>query len=111
MHRFTIGVLVLICLLISTVSYVGICRIVRRHQIQIYAQQQAVQSSDAENNITTARLKRSAMNTFVFFIALIICYLPMFVVLTLQGLSLKDWQTEWGFADTAVCHPERTTVR
>ena len=83
MHRSITSVLVLICLLISTVCYVRIYRIVRLHQIQIYAQQQVVQSSDAENNITTARLKRSAMNTFAFFIALIICYLPTFVVLTL----------------------------
>ena len=36
---------------------------------QIRAQQQAVQSSDAGNNLHVPRLKRSAMNTFVFFIA------------------------------------------
>ena len=101
-HIFTVGVLILICLLICTLSYIRINCIVHRHQIQIHAQQQAVQSSDAENNLNITRLKRSALNTFVFYIALIICYFPLYVVLTFYGLSFKDWQTEWEFAITAV---------
>ena len=101
-HMFTVAVLILICLLISTFSYIRINCIVRRHQIQIHAQQQAVQSSDAENNLNITRLKRSALNTFVFYIALIICYLPVYVFFTLYGLSIKEWQTEWQFAATIV---------
>ena len=101
-HIFTVGVLILICLLICTLLYIRINCIVHRHQIQIHAQQQAVQSFDAENNLNITRLKRSALNTFVFYIALIICYFPLYVVLTFYGLSLKDWQTEWVFAITAV---------
>ena len=102
-RMFTVGVLILICLIICTFSYIRIYRIVRRHQIQIQAQQQAVQNSDAENNLNIARLKRSAMNSFVFFIALIICYLPVFVLLTLRGLTkMKDWPNEWQFAFTTV---------
>ena len=42
------------------------------------------------------------MNTFVFYIALIICYLPMYVSLTLFALFVKDWQTEWEFVYTVV---------
>ena len=101
-HRFTVGSVIIICLIISTFSYIRIYQIVRRHHLQIHTQQQAVQSSDAENNLNIARLKRSAMNTFVFYISLIICYLPLYVLLTLLGLSIKDWQTEWEFAYTAV---------
>ena len=101
-HRFTIGLVIVICLIISSFSYINIYRIVRRHQLQIFVQQQAVQSSDAENNLNMARLKRSALNSFIFYIALIVCYLPLYVLLTLHGLSIKDWQSEWGFADTAV---------
>ena len=101
-HRFTIGLVIVICLIISSFSYINIYRIVRRHQLQIFVQQQAVQSSDAENNLNMARLKRSALNSFIFYIALIVCYLPLYVLLTLHGLSVKDWQSEWGFADTAV---------
>ena len=94
---FLEGVLTIICLIISTFLYIRIYRIVRRHQLRIHAQQQAVQSSDAENNLNIARLNKSALNTFVFYIALIICYFPMYVILTLYGLSTKDWQTKWDF--------------
>ena len=100
-QRFFLGVAIIICLIISTFCYIRIYLIVRRHQLQMDAQQQAVQSSNAENNLNMVRLKRSAMNTFVFYIALIICYFPMYVVLTLYGISNKDWQSEWNFATTA----------
>ena len=101
-HVFLSGIAILVCLIISTFSYIRIYLIVRRHQLQIHAQQQAVQSSNAENNLNMVRLKRSAMNTFVFYIALIICYFPMYVLLTLYGISDKNWQTEWTLASTAV---------
>ena len=42
------------------------------------------------------------MRTFVFYIALIICYLLIYVLLTLYGLSIKDWQIEWELAYKAV---------
>jgi len=99
---FIVGSVVTICLAICSCSYIRIYCIVRRHQLEIHAQQQALESCTAENNLNTARLKRSAMNTFVFYIALIICYLPIYVLLTLHSLSIKDWQTEWYFAYTAV---------
>ena len=98
----TVGSIIIICLIISTFSYIRIYRIVRRHQLHINTQQQAVHSSDTENNLNIARLKRSAMSTFVFYIALIICYFPMYVLLALLGLSVKDLQTEWEFFYTAV---------
>ena len=101
-HNLLSGVATIICLLVSTFFYIRIYRIVRRHQIQIHAQQQAVQSSEAENNFNIARLKRSALNTFVFYIALIICYFPMYVLLTVDGLSHKERKTEWKIASTLV---------
>ena len=61
-----------------------------------------MQRFDVENKLHIARLKRSAINTFVFHIALIICYLPLYALSTLHGLSLKDWPIEGGFALTAV---------
>ena len=102
LYRFLLGVVVIICLIISTFSYIRIYRIVRRHQLQIHAQQQAVQSSNAENNFifNMVRLKRSSMNTFVFYIALIACYFPVYVILTLRGTgALKP---EWNFGFTVV---------
>ncbi|XP_078383315.1 adenosine receptor A2b-like [Oculina patagonica] len=99
---FLLGGCTVICLITSTFYYIRIYRIVRRHQIQIRAQQQAVQSSNAENNSNMVGLKRSAVNTFVFYIALIICYFPMFVSLTFYGITEKTWQPEWEFATTLV---------
>ena len=102
-HKFVVAIVTIICLLICMASYVRIYCFIRRHQLQIHVQQQAVQSSDAQgSNLNATQLKRSAMNTFVFCLALIICYLPMYVLLTLYGLSIKDWQSEWQFAFTAV---------
>jgi len=79
-----------------------IFQIARRHQLQIHAQQQAVQSLDTENNLNIARKKveKSARNTFVFFIALIVCYLPLYIVLTVNAISQWNFQIEWDFAST-----------
>jgi len=102
LHSFLFGVSAIICLLISTFSYIRVYLIVSKHRSQIHAQQQAVQSSNAENNLNITRLKRSAFNIFLFYIALILCYCPIYVILTVFATSGKDWQTEWNFAHTAV---------
>ena len=101
-HNFVVAIVTTICLLICMASFIRIYCYIRQHQLQIHAQQQAVQSSDAGNNLNVTRFKRSAMNTFVFFIVLIICYFPMYVLLTLLGLSTKVWESEWHFALIAV---------
>ena len=101
-QHLSMGLVILICLIISKSSYIRIYQIVRRHYIQIHAQHQAVQSSDAENNLNISRLEKSARNTFVFYIALIICYLPLYMVLTLSAISQWDFQIEWDFASTLI---------
>ena len=76
-HLLT-AVSAVICLLISTFSYIKIFLIVRHHQSQIHVQQQTVQNITSEGHFAhMARLKRSAINIFVFYIFLIICYSPM----------------------------------
>ena len=98
-----IAVTTVICLIISTFSYIKIYLIVRRHQSQIHVQQQTIQgNSNAGHNMHMVRLKRSAINTFVFYIFLIICYFPMYILSTLHGISYMNWVTEWDFAHTAV---------
>ena len=102
-HSLITGIITIICLLICTFFYIRIHRIVRRHLLQIHAQQQAAQSPNTVNNLNIMRLERSALNSFVFYIALIICYLPMYVLLTLHGLSdMNEWPTKWEFAYTVV---------
>ena len=97
-----VSIVTIICLILCTFCYIRIYRIVRRHQFQIDVQQQVAQSSDARKNSNFVRLRRSALNTFVFYIALILCYIPIFLSLALTALSIKDWETEWEFANTAV---------
>ena len=70
-------------------SYIRIYYFIRQHELEIRAQQQAVQNSDAENNLNVPRLKRSAMNTFVFCVALIICYFPVYVLSTVYVIFQK----------------------
>jgi len=96
------GIITITCLLTCAFSFIRIYHIVRRHQLEIWLQQKTLQGSNTGNNLNITRLKKSALNTFVFFIALMICYLPLYVLLTLYGLSIKEWKTEWQFSYTAV---------
>ena len=64
-----------LCLFISSITYNAIYRIVRRHQHQIHAQQQAVQSMNAEQNCKIQAKKR-ALNTFIYYICMLLCYFP-----------------------------------
>ena len=85
------GIISGISLLISTFSYFRIYLIVRRHHSQMHAQQQAVQTVSAENGAHMMRLIQSALNTFVFYIALITCYFPKYIIWTLFGTTQKEW--------------------
>ena len=101
-HLMT-AVTTVICLIITTFSYIKIYRIVRHHQSQIHVLQQTIQSSNnVGQTMHMVRLKKSAMNTFVFYIFLLLCYFPMYILSTLHGISLVNWVTEWDFAHTAV---------
>ena len=97
-----IGVTTAILLIISTFSYFRIYLIVRHHHSQIHAQQQAVQTVSDDNGTYMMRLKQSALNTFVFYIVLIACYFPIYIISTLHGASFKRWKPEWNFATTLV---------
>ena len=90
-------------ILAATISYIGIYRIVRRHQLQIQVQQQAVQSSNAENTLNMVSFKRTAVNTFVFYICTILCYLPWFVCrLYYRDPAVADTKPDWLFTTTLV---------
>ena len=96
------GIFIAICLMICTFSYIKIYGIVRQHQLHIHVQQQAVYNSDIANNIRIARLRKSAINTFIFYIFMVICYFPQVILLSLFGTIYKNWKTEWSFAITLV---------
>ena len=97
------SVLICMCLLISFISYIRISRIVQHHQLQIHIQQQAVQSSQSGSvNLNMARLKRSAVNSFIFNICIVLFYLPKLISLTVSVISNKHWTNSWNLADTVV---------
>lgn len=104
-YFFIMTLTTVICILTFFLAYLGIYFIVRHHQLQIHAQQQTVESKDVAGNvhgISMARLKKSAMNTFVFFIFFVICYLPMYALLTFAISKRAQWTTEYDFSITVV---------
>ena len=101
-YFFMVAGITVICIITSSFAYILIYRIVRRHQLQIHSQQQAVGTSISGNSINVIHLKRSAMNTFVFYIFLIVCYTPMYIMLTVTLSKKAIWTKEWNFSVTLV---------
>ncbi len=89
-----------IYLLLSTVCYVRIYFIVRRHQLQILAQQHAIGSLNDESNMQ--RSVKSAKNTFIYYIVMILCYTPLFISMTILFFFYDRWTVAWNLSDTAV---------
>ena len=96
------AVAICICISISTYSYIQIYRIVRQHQIHIHTQQQAVQNLNAEGDINMMRLKKSAMNTFIYYMCMIMCYTPVMISVLIIAIYPNHWTSAWNFTDT-VC--------
>ena len=91
-----------ICILISTFSYIQIYRVVRQHQLQIHTQQQAVQDLNVGVDLNMTRLTKSAMNTFVYYLCMILCYTPLLIAMFVIGFYPNHWSRVWNFTDT-VC--------
>lgn len=90
-------------ILVSTFCYIRIYRIVRRHQTQIQAQQKAAQQNTTDGgNSNMVRMKRSALNTFIFYIAMILCYFPIIISLCIASITSKNVPEVWHLADTVV---------
>ena len=94
------GVFSAVCIIICTASYAKIYRIVRVHQQQINIQHNAVENKNAGNKMHLSRVKKSAMSTFIFYICMLLCYFPGFVLLTLFGTLHVPWKPEWTFSST-----------
>lgn len=102
-YQTLLGVIIVICFIVSTFCYIRIYQILRHHLAEIESQQRAVQSLNARNHHThTERFEKSVMSTFVFYIALLICYIPMYIFLTLRGPLSMNWHQEWSFSATLV---------
>ena len=84
---FTVAIIIVTCLTFSTVCYITIFRILRQLQLQIHAQQQAVENLNTESNQNMQRSKKSAINTFIYYIAMFYCYTPLFIVMITLSIS------------------------
>ena len=102
LYHLMAGIFTALCLIICTFSYIRIYLIVRQQQPQIQVQQQAVENSNTGNNTYMLRLKKSAINTFVFYVCMVVCYFPNAVIMTMFGTLRTIWKTEWKFATTVV---------
>jgi len=99
-YYFVTTVAIAICLVVSTVCYIRIYRIVRQHQLQIQAQQQALENNAADNKRTMLRSTKSAKNTFIYYMVMIVCYTPLFTSMAVLSISHKDWTNAWSLGDT-----------
>ena len=91
---------ILFCLLVSTVAYVKIYRIVRSHLKQIKTNE-VTRNEDGDN---LQHRKKSAYNMFLVYCVLLCCYLPYSICLAIgkiTGYSKWNW-TAINFALTVI---------
>ena len=91
------GVFIAVCFVISCASYIKIYFIVRHHQIQIHAQQQAVNSFNITDSNNMILSKKSAVKTFIYYICMIVCYLPYLSCILLSNISVIAFDRNWSF--------------
>ena len=100
------GVYITICFVLSSASYIKIYFIVRHHQIQIHAHQQAVDSFNISVNIPDSNnmiiSKKRALKTFIYFICMTFCYLPFLSYSLLRATLVIGYEENWSFAETVV---------
>ena len=100
-YYFVIAFSIVVCLLLSSVCYIRIYRIVRQHQLQIHVQQQAVdQSFNTESSHNIHRSTKSAKSTFIYYIVMILCYTPVFIAMSILVISPHHWTKVWNITDT-----------
>ena len=98
---FVVATVVIVFLGTSTVIHVTIYRIVRRHRNEIRAQEQAVQ---ATNEFNMARFKKTAVNTFIVYYFLLLCYVPFSTAWVLRMTGDTDLENPivWKVSNTIV---------
>lgn len=99
-YFLVIAVSILICVLISSFSYVRIFSFVRKHRLQMQSQQQNAERFNAEHHVRMKRLVKSVINTFLFFICMIACYTPVLISSVLDAVSSGEISRSWILADT-----------
>ena len=99
-YYLTAAIIIVTCLLVSTGCYIQIYRIVRQHQLQIHAQRQAVEILNSRADQDMQQVKKSAKNTFIYYVVMILCYSPSFISMLILSISPNHWTNIWGLTDT-----------
>ena len=101
-YYFLTAFCITICLLVCLVCFIKIYRIVRRHQLQIHVQQQAVENSTDTNKQQIRQSTRNAKNIFIYFLAMILCYSPFSIAVFISGFTSIDLKVVATFSLTVV---------
>ena len=106
-HYFLGAFCITICLLVCLVCFIKIYQIVRRHQVQIHVQQQAVENSTDTNKQQIRQSTKSAKNIFIYFLVMILCYTPLFFVYiilinNLNSIVLRTFPVTVAFMNSSI---------
>lgn len=97
-----ITIFVCLCLIISVFCYVRIFKIVRHQQKKIQCQHQAVNLPQGSTISNLLQLEKSAINSFLFFIVMVIFYTPVSTYLSLIYATKDGSHRAWNVAITLV---------
>lgn len=89
----------------SPVSSVRDSHLARTSSLEMSADQTRHQSHSQRQNANLIRLKKSALNTFVFYIFIIVCYVPKsfsMITFIIATSAWEKWSNAWIFANTLV---------
>ena len=100
-YFFLAGCFVLICLTLTSFSYTRIFQIVYRHQRQIHNQHQSLQRVGASSILTWKRFKKSVVNTFIFYLFLLLFHIPSFLIMFLFAI-FQNWSEVWNISTTVI---------
>ena len=100
-HYYVSAFGITISLLVNLVCFIKIHRIVRRHQLQIQLQQQAVENSIDTNNHHIRQSTKSAKSIFIYFLVMILCYTRSFFVHIISAINISNSIILWTFPITA----------
>jgi len=98
-----VAVVICVCLFISAFSHIRIYKIVRDHKSRIQIQREAVETNTVTVNVNNMLgLKRSALNAFIVFLVLIVCYCPYFIVFVVTSVCPINVMLGRSLASTVV---------
>ena len=97
-----ITIFVCLCLIISVFCYVRIFKIVRHQQKKIQWQHQAVNLPQGSTISNLLQLEKSAINSFLFFIVMVLFYTPVSTYLSLIYATKDGSHRAWNVAITLV---------